>query len=92
MNEMLTSGVAIEGFCMTEGITVKQFEQLANEVINDWELTKEHHNSENDLRRHLLNTVRLKIRGESRHFRLFFKKIPKRCCMCELNIVSSLSY
>ena len=62
LSDMLTSGVVIEGFCMTEGITVKQFEQLAKEVINDWELTKEHHNSENDLRRHLLNTVRLKIR------------------------------
>ncbi|GEM_PF-4592254 len=74
LSEMLASGIAIEGFCMSEGITVKQFEQLANEVINDWELTNEHHNSETDLRRHLLNTVRLNIRGESRYFRLFFQK------------------
>ncbi len=62
LNEMLTSGVAIEGFCMTEGITVKQFEQLANEVLNEWALTKITHVNDSDLRRHLLSSVRIKIR------------------------------
>jgi len=62
LNEMLTSGVVIEGFCMTEGITVKQFEQLANEVLNEWALTKITHVNDIDLRRHLLSSVRIKIR------------------------------
>jgi len=62
LSEMLTSGVVIEGFCMSEGITVKQFEQLANEVLNEWALTKINHVNDIDLRRHLLSSVRIKIR------------------------------
>ena len=59
LNEMLQSGIVVEQFCKNEGITVKQFEELAREVIFDWKLTDTTHVSEQDTKRHLLSTIRI---------------------------------
>ncbi len=59
--KIMSSGNVIEQFCKSEGITVGQFEQLASEVFNDWNLTKPVHNNEKETRVHLLNAVRKKI-------------------------------
>ena len=47
---MLSSGIIVEQFCKSEQISVKQFEQLAHDVINDWKLTKQTHLSESEAR------------------------------------------
>ena len=47
---MLSSGIIVEQFCKSEHISVKQFEQLARDVINDWKLTKQTHLSESEAR------------------------------------------
>ena len=60
MQEILSSGIIVEQFCKNEHISVKQFEQLAQAVINDWKLTKPTHINESDTRRHLLNAIRVK--------------------------------
>ena len=59
LNEMLQSGIVVEQFCKNEGITVEQFEELAREVIFDWKLTDTTHVSEQDMKRHLLSTIRI---------------------------------
>ncbi len=59
---LLQSGIVIEQFCLNEGISVEQFKELGNDVLNEWKLTKPHHNSERDIRLHLLNHIRLKIK------------------------------
>ena len=44
LKKMLKSGAMVEQFCMKEHITVEQFKQLGEEVINEWKLTGvEHH-------------------------------------------------
>ena len=58
---MLESGAMVEQFCMKEHITVEQFKQLGEEVINEWKLTGKEHTSENDMRQHLLSHIRLII-------------------------------
>lgn len=58
---MLESGAMVEQFCMKEHITVEQFKQLGEEVINEWKLTGKEHTSENDVRQHLLNHIRIII-------------------------------
>ena len=39
LKKMLDSGAVVEQFCMKEHITVEQFKQLGEEVINEWKLT-----------------------------------------------------
>ncbi len=51
----------VEQFCMKEHITVEQFKQLGEEVINEWKLTGKEHSSEKETRQHLLNHIRIKI-------------------------------
>ena len=61
LKKMLDSGAVVEQFCMKEHITVEQFKQLGEEVINEWKLTGKEHTSENDMRQHLLSHIRLII-------------------------------
>ena len=58
---MLESGAMVEQFCINEHITVVQFKQLGEEVINEWKLTGVEHSSEREVRQHLLNHIRTKI-------------------------------
>ncbi len=51
----------VEQFCMKEHITVEQFKQLGEEVINEWKLTGVEHHTEREVRQHLLNHIRTKI-------------------------------
>ena len=61
LKKMLESGAMVEQFCMKEHITVEQFKQLGEEVINEWKLTGKEHSSEKETRQHLLNHIRIKI-------------------------------
>ncbi len=61
LKKMLDSGAMVEQFCMKEHITVEQFKQLGEEVINEWKLTGVEHHTEREVRQHLLNHIRTKI-------------------------------
>lgn len=61
LEEMLSSGIIVEQFCKNEGISVRQFKKLADEVIIDWEMQGATHNSERDIRQHLLSHIRILI-------------------------------
>ena len=61
LKKMLESGAMVEQFCINEHITVEQFKQLGEEVINEWKLTGVEHSSEREVRQHLLNHIRLII-------------------------------
>ena len=61
LKKMLESGAMVEQFCINEHITVEQFKQLGEEVINEWKLTGVEHSSEREVRQHLLNHIRTKI-------------------------------
>lgn len=65
LNDMLNGGILIEQFCKAEGITKNQFKNLAQEVINEWQLVGKTHKNESDARMHLLNHVRVKIRNRN---------------------------
>lgn len=58
LKDMLNGGILIERFCKAEGITKTQFEKLAHEVINEWELTNETHYNERDARHHLIYKIK----------------------------------
>ena len=61
LKKMLESGAMVEKFCINEHITVEQFKQLGEEVINEWKLTGVEHHTEREVRQHLLNHIRLII-------------------------------
>ena len=61
LKKMLESGAMVEQFCINEHITVEQFKQLGEEVINEWKLTGVEHHTEREVRQHLLNHIRLII-------------------------------
>ena len=61
LKKMLESRAMVKQFCMKEHITVEQFKQLGEEVINEWKLTGVEHHTEREVRQHLLNHIRTKI-------------------------------
>ncbi len=61
LKKMLESGAMVGQFCINEHITVEQFKQLGEEVINEWKLTGVEHHTEREVRQHLLNHIRLII-------------------------------
>lgn len=57
----------IEAFCMTAHIDPATMKRLAEEVLNEWQLTEEKsHQDLNDAKRHLLNQIRIKLAAERR--------------------------
>ena len=61
--EMFESRITIEAFCKNEGITVEQCRKLADEVLVEWRLVGESHNSEKEVKRHLLDHIRKKAQA-----------------------------
>ena len=62
--DFFNAQAAVEAFCMTESIDIETCKKLAQEVINDWNLSGQTHQSLSDGRRHLLNQLRIKIKVE----------------------------
>ena len=53
--------IAVEAFCKNNGIDLDTCKRLAREVLNDWELTGQAHQTESDARHHFLYHLRRKV-------------------------------
>lgn len=62
LDELLSSTATVEAICKNEGVTFQEFKAAAEAVLSEWAYTEPEHTSESDARRHLLNTIRIKIR------------------------------
>ena len=60
-DEFFKGQIYVENLCMQEGIGIDTCKALAREILNDWALTGESHESVQDARNHLLNLLRIKI-------------------------------
>lgn len=66
LDELLSSRMTVETFCKSNGITVAEFQSLGEAVLADWEFTQPEHRSDSDIRKHLISTIRIKIRDTKR--------------------------
>lgn len=63
VNDMFATGIAIERFCMTEGITVDQCRELAGDVVAEWAVIGETHKTEKEVKKHILERIRKKVQS-----------------------------
>lgn len=63
IKDMFATGIAIERFCMTEGITVDQCREMANDALAEWAIIGESHKSEKEVKKHLLERIRKKVQS-----------------------------
>ena len=63
--EILNNSLRVEQACMSLDITPDEYRQMARAVLNDWEFTEESDRSY----KHLLNSLRIKVREHSRQKR-----------------------
>lgn len=58
VSEFFSKQIAIEAFCKNNGTTPEELHALVNEILTEWELSNEKDVNE----RHLMNSLRIKIR------------------------------
>ena len=63
VNDMFATGIAIERFCMTEGITVDQCRELADDALAEWAIIGETHKTEKEVKKHILERIRRKVKS-----------------------------
>ena len=63
LQEWLNNRITLERFCMAEHLTIAQFEQLAQAVINEWAMTGESGTTESDTRKKMLAHIRRKAQA-----------------------------
>ena len=63
LKDWLNNRITLERFCMTEHLTIDQFTQLAQAVINEWAMTGESGTSESDTRKKMLAHIRRKAQA-----------------------------
>ena len=64
--EFMSNDITIEQFCMSNHITKEECRRLADDVVNEWQLTgkiNDHRNSI-DERKHLISQIRIKIEAK----------------------------
>lgn len=63
ISEIFSKEISLEGFCKANSTTSEELQRLAEEVFDEWELV-----NETDLSvRHLMNTLRIKLRQQSNY-------------------------
>ena len=63
LRDWLNNRITLERFCMAEHLTVDQFTQLAQAVINEWAMTGESGTTESDTRKKMLAHIRRKAQA-----------------------------
>ena len=63
LQEWLNNRITLERFCMAEHLTIDQFTQLAQAVINEWAMTGESGTTESDTRKKMLAHIRRKAQA-----------------------------
>lgn len=62
LHEILDNKIALEAFCKNEHTTPQEFETLARQTLDEWQITKPPHFTDADTRQHLVSAVRIKIK------------------------------
>lgn len=57
VDEFFSKTAAVEGFCMSNRVSVDDLRKMASEIANEWEITDEPDRST----RHLLNVIRIRL-------------------------------
>lgn len=65
VDDLMRQEVALNAFCMQNRITTHDFETLAFEVINEWELQGMVKTNISEAKKHLFNTIRIKIKNKA---------------------------
>ena len=63
LRDWLNNRITLERFCMAEHLTIDQFTQLAQAVINEWAMTGESGTTESDTRKKMLAHIRRKAQA-----------------------------
>ena len=63
LQDWLNNRITLERFCMAEHLTIGQFTQLAQAVINEWAMTGESGTTESDTRKKMLAHIRRKAQA-----------------------------
>ena len=63
LQDWLNNRITLERFCMAEHLTIDQFTQLAQAVINEWAMTGESGTTESDTRKKMLAHIRRKAQA-----------------------------
>ena len=63
LQDWLNNRITLERFCITEHLTIDQFTQLAQAVINEWAMTGESGTTESDTRKKMLAHIRRKAQA-----------------------------
>ena len=63
LRDWLNNRITLERFCLTEHLTIDQFTQLAQAVINEWAMTGESGTTESDTRKKMLAHIRRKAQA-----------------------------
>ena len=64
--EFMANDITIEQFCMSNHITKDQCRRMADDIVNEWQLTGKINSHKNvmDERKHLISQIRIKIEAE----------------------------
>lgn len=65
VDDLMRQEVALNAFCMQNRITTHDFATLAFEVINEWELQGLVKTNISEAKKHLFNTIRIKIKNKA---------------------------
>ena len=63
IKDMFSTGIAIERFCMSEGITVDQCRELADDALAEWVIIGESHKTEKEVKKHIIERIRKKVQS-----------------------------
>lgn len=66
LEKLLKTRITVESFCKNNNVTFSEFLETAEAVLAEWEFTQPEHESDSDLRKHLLSTIRIKIREQNK--------------------------
>lgn len=66
VDEFLSNTTDVEAFCMNNHISVEQLRKMADEILTEWKLINQTHESKSDAKRHLINQIRIKL-SKKRH-------------------------
>ena len=61
VDEFLSNTTDVEAFCMNNHISVEQLRKMADEILTEWKLINQTHESKSDAKRHLINQIRIKL-------------------------------
>ena len=64
VDELFKSQITVTSFCKNNNVTFAEFQEAAEAVLAEWEFTQPEHTSDSDLRKHLISTIRIKIRDK----------------------------